>query len=293
MNLFTQLMQSHVQQMMTPSMSIDGQATISLVQSLPTNRFHPDEISTLDTRETLKSQSSPVALDVTREGYSVPTDLWAPNGETRGIVLACHGGSGHKRSRAVLAIADSATRLGLAVLAIDGPVHGERRGDGDLTPQTAIGAFRQAWRDGVGSESIGLDFSASLDVLLGDVKYQGLPVGYIGVSMGTAYGIPLLARDLRIAAAVIGLWGTTYLASGHLAGIARDIRCPVWFTQQWNDEIFDRQGTFELFDAVGSTDKRLVAYPGPHRELEGHRLAEAIAFLEVRLAKQHEASSQD
>jgi hypothetical protein len=33
---------------------------------------------------------------------------------------------------------------------------------------------------------------------------------------------------------------------------------------QWNDEIFPRAGQFALFDSLGSTDKRLVAIPGPH-----------------------------
>src|SRR5262249_7256608 len=110
-----------------------------------------------------------------------------------------------------------------------------------------------------------------------------LPIAYIGVSMGTAYGLPLLAHEPRIQAAAIGLWSTTYPASEHLAEYARRVRCPIWFTQQWDDEFFDRAGTAELFDALGAEDKRLVAYPGPHRELEGERLFDAVAFIAQRL----------
>jgi dienelactone hydrolase len=222
-------------------------------------------------------------LEVERNGAIVPAQIWRPVGASRALVLALHGGSGHKQSEAILAIASAFIRKGCAVLAIDGPVHGERRVDRDLSSGTARTSFREAWRAGVGRTEIAEDFRAALDRVLGQDDFRNVPVGYIGVSMGTAYGIPLLAREPRIRAAAIGLWSTTYAASEHLASHAREIACPVWFTQQWNDEFFDREGTAALFDAVGSQDKRLVAYPGPHRELEGQRLEDAVEFLLKRL----------
>jgi dienelactone hydrolase len=232
---------------------------------------------------TASNQSSPQSLAVERGGTRVPAVYWSPEGASRGIVLASHGGSGHKLSQAVLAIAQACTPLGLTVLAIDGPVQGERRDDGNLDPAAARTSFREAWRAGVGRTSIAEDWSAALDQLLILPGLSGIPVGYIGVSMGTAYGLPLLATESRIQAAALGLWGTTYAASEHLAEFAQRVRCPVWFTQQWNDEFFDREGTFALFDAIGSEDKRLVAYPGPHRELEGVRLGDAVSFIAARL----------
>jgi hypothetical protein len=33
---------------------------------------------------------------------------------------------------------------------------------------------------------------------------------------------------------------------------------------QWDDERFDRDGQLDLFDQLGSQDKRLHAYPGMH-----------------------------
>lgn len=33
---------------------------------------------------------------------------------------------------------------------------------------------------------------------------------------------------------------------------------------QWDDEIFPRDGQFELSDALASADKQLIARPGPH-----------------------------
>jgi dienelactone hydrolase len=231
-------------------------------------------------------------LEVERSGVAIPAQIWRPHGTPRALVLALHGGSGHKQSDAILAIAAAFVRKGCAVLAIDGPVHGERRIDRDLSSGTARTAFREAWRAGVGRTEIAEDFRTALDRALGQDEYRDLPVGYIGVSMGTAYGIPLLAREPRIRAAAIGLWSTTYAASEHLAQYARDITCPVWFTQQWHDEFFDREGTSTLFDAVGSQDKRLVAYPGPHRELEGGRLNDAVDFLLKRLLAKPEGSVQ-
>lgn len=218
-----------------------------------------------------------------RDGAWVPAALWAPGGRPRAIVQACHGGSGHKESGAILAIADRVLPLGMAVLAIDGPVHGERSPDGSLDPEAARRRFRAAWRAGLGRLGMARDMAAALDHVMATRRWPDLPVGYIGVSMGTAYGIPYLASDRRVQAAAIGLWSTSYAASGHLSGFAAQVRCPVWFTQQWDDEFFDREGTAQLFDALGTRDKRLVAYPGPHHALEGERLDDAVDFLAGRL----------
>lgn len=222
-------------------------------------------------------------LSVTSGGVPIPAVYWSPSGPCKGIVIACHGGSGHKLSQAILAIAGTCLPLGLAVVAIDGPVQGDRRTDRNLDPQVAVRSFREAWQAGIGRTSMAQEMTAGLDALLGLPGFAGLPIGYIGVSMGTGYGIPLLASEKRIRVAAIGLWGINFPGSEHLVEYARDISCPVWFTQQWDDQTFDREGTFALFDAIGSADKRLVAYPGPHRELEGERLRDAIAFISGRL----------
>lgn len=224
----------------------------------------------------------PIRLRVRCDDVEVPAIAWLPS-DPRGIVLTCHGGSGHKAAPGVRAIARECLSRGLAVLSCDGPVHGDRRSDGNPDPAVARSAFREAWRAGVGRMTMARDMAAALDELQRHRGLATLPVGYVGVSMGTAYGLPLLARDRRIRAAAIGLWGTTYAASEHLGTIAAEVSCPVWFTQQWNDEFFDREGSFALFDAIGATDKRLVIYPGPHRELEGERLTDAIDFVTSRL----------
>lgn len=225
----------------------------------------------------------PRALSVTRDGRPVPTLAWFPVKPPQGMVLVGHGGGGHKAVTGVTNLAEALLAAQCAVLAIDGPVHGDRRTDGSLDAALVRQEFRAAWRAGVGRLDIARDFSAALDVALTLPGLKDVPIGYIGVSMGTAYGIPLIAEELRIKAAAIGLWSSTYPASTHLLEYARQIRCAVWFTQQWHDEYFDRSGTAELFDAIGAADKRLVAYPGPHRELEGERLRDAVRFVVGRL----------
>lgn len=222
-------------------------------------------------------------LTVQSKGEHVPTLVWEPEGACHGVVIALHGGSGHKASPAILAIAGACLPWGLAVLAIDGPVHGERSVAGSLDPELAKQRFREAWRSGVGRTSVADDMHAALAAFLAEPGWAGKPVGYIGVSMGTAYGLPYLADNADVRAAAIGLWSSTYPASEHLVEYARRVHCPVWFTQQWSDELFDRQATQDLFDAIGAQDKRLIAYPGGHRELEGERLQDAVRFVASRL----------
>lgn len=45
---------------------------------------------------------------------------------------------------------------------------------------------------------------------------------------------------------------------------ASSVRLPVLFSIQWDDERFDRDGQLDLFDRLGSPDKRLHAYLGIH-----------------------------
>ena len=55
------------------------------------------------------------------------------------------------------------------------------------------------------------------------------------------------------------------------------------FMVQWEDELFDRDGAFELFDAIGSSDKRLHAHPGKHGEIPPEGVDATREFLAARL----------
>ena len=54
---------------------------------------------------------------------------------------------------------------------------------------------------------------------------------------------------------------------------------PVLFSIQWDDERFDRQGQLELFDLIGSSDKRLHAYPRSHQDSGPEGLQVQAEFL--------------
>jgi len=101
--------------------------------------------------------------------------------------------------------------------------------------------------------------------------------------MGAALGISLIAGDHRIRAAVLGL-SRPDLPSPPGTRIRADaarLACPVLFLVNWDDRLVPRSESFELFDLIGSSDKRLHAYPGDHYELPD----EAITASEVFFAR--------
>ena len=84
----------------------------------------------------------------------VPGALWLPDDRSPvGLILAGHGGSRHKRD---ITITESVGKLveltGFAVAAIDGPIHGVRRGENMTAPADIQREFLDLWEgkeDGV------------------------------------------------------------------------------------------------------------------------------------------------
>ena len=101
--------------------------------------------------------------------------------------------------------------------------------------------------------------------------------------LGARFGLPLVAAETRITAAVLGLFGTA--ETGPVADSARQITVPVLFLLQWDDELYPRDGGLTLFDLLGSGDKTLHASPGRHLEFPPAELAEAARFLDGRLRR--------
>jgi hypothetical protein len=65
---------------------------------------------------------------------------------------------------------------------------------------------------------------------------------------------------------------------------APNIKVPVLFHVQWDDELFARDGQFELFDLLGAQDKRLIAFPGPHGAAAPAAVEAWCAFVTQHLA---------
>lgn len=227
-------------------------------------------------------------FDVDRAGRTIPGLVWTP-GETAhppALVLLGHGGMAHKRQGYIVALARRLVRHhGFAAAAIDGPVHGERRADGG-SDTAAVGTdFSRTWRDDpTMTDEMVADWRAVLDALQSPSVLGATPVGWWGLSMGTILGLPVVAAEPRISAAVLGLMGIVGPTKERLARDAASTRCPVLFLVQWDDELFPRERAFDLFSALATPDKRLHANPGGHVEVPVEEFDASERFLANALA---------
>jgi dienelactone hydrolase len=224
-------------------------------------------------------------FQVESEGRRVPAVAWMPEPSRgpRPLVLVGHGGSGHKTSQLVLDAAMPLVRdHGFVVAAIDGPVHGERRASFDAGAAVRD-EFRALWAAGGSVEPMIADWRATLDHLCRMPEVDAEAVGWYGISMGTAYGLPFVAAEPRIRAAVLGMWGTSRVNSQRLVEDARRVTIPVLFQQKKDDEFFTPEGQVEVYEALASRDKRLAVYDGGHTDPAGAQLADLVAFLAQRL----------
>jgi dienelactone hydrolase len=210
-------------------------------------------------------------FDLERESGIVPGILWTPMEQERPVplVLMGHGGSGHKRSDRQLMLGRRlATVSQIAAATIDGPLHGDR------VAEPLDRRQYQAMMAAMGVEKVtdGMvdDWGATLDALSQLDDIDARRIAYVGFSMGTRFGLPYVAAaGDRLRCAVLGKNGMRQTAG--MANMAprfeRDaptVKVPVLYHVQWDDELFPRDGQFELFDLLGTSDKRLIAFPGPH-----------------------------
>jgi dienelactone hydrolase len=232
------------------------------------------------------------AADVTADGIrereflvdTVPGVLWTPADDAgpRPLILMGHGGGQHKKSAGQLVRARHfVTAHGFAVASIDAPGHGGRPEDPQVARHTAefrrLAEAGEPYLDELARANAGRaefavpEWQATLDALQAE---EGGPVGYYGMSLGSAIGIPFVAAEPRVAAAVLGLAGHRSLAEP-----AGRVKVPVAFLVQWDDELIARDGALALFDALGSAAKTLRANPGRHTEVPAFELENSARFL--------------
>jgi dienelactone hydrolase len=219
-------------------------------------------------------------FDVKCEGRRVPAILWMPAdaSEVGAMALLGHGGSLHKRADYILATARRLVRHhNVSALAIDGPGHGDRRADGGGDPARVNAEFEASWTEPGATDAIVADWRAALDAVQSELG-EG-PVGYFGLSMGTMMGVPVVAAEPRVRAAVLGLMGVWGPNGPRLAADAGRIRCPVRFLAQWDDEIVPRDTALELFDRLGTRQKSLRAHPGKHVEVPPDEMRGVADYL--------------
>ncbi len=119
----------------------------------------------------------------------------------------------------------------------------------------------------------------SLDAVPSVLARRPGPVGFWGLSQGARVGLPLLAAEARITAAVLGL------ADGPLAS-APLVTASVLFYVQSDDELVSPEACRALFDAIGSPDKTLLENPGGHLDLPRSTVEESVTWLDQRLTEQ-------
>ncbi len=214
-----------------------------------------------------------------RDDRPVPGTLWHSESSRSGGPLIClgHGASGDCYQVPIPRLArEFAGDLGFFALAIDCPVHGRRRkGDG------AMEATLEEWERVGCVEDMVADWKFAIDTVQALPEVGTGDLGYWGLSMGTIFGLPLVATEQRIKAAVLGLMGI--LGPAHYQAtvneLAPRIHCPLLFLLQLEDELVTRAEGLQLFDAIGSKNKRLHANPGLHDEVPMEELLFSKAFL--------------
>jgi dienelactone hydrolase len=214
------------------------------------------------------------------------TDRAAP----RPLVLLAHGGGQHKKSPGIL---DRAryyiTDCGFSVAAIDAPGHGDRprteddeRFSANLKEQLAhggdIGPLIAANNQRLAAQAVPEWRSVLEGFLELDQAAPTASIGFWGVSLGSAVGIPLVASEPRIVAAVLGLVGYQGQAEQ-----AAKIAAPVQFLLQWDDEHVPRDAALALYDAFGSREKTLHANAGRHARVPTFEIENSGRFFRRHL----------
>ena len=218
------------------------------------------------------------------KGRRVPALVLMPedaNGQ-RPVVLLGHGVADSKDDPKMLAIARWLVRREhWAVVLIDGPVHGERRSGagGDVSQEGRVALGKPETY-----EEMTDDWRRTLDACgeLPDVGNQR--AAYLGFSMGTLLGVPMVAAESRFRCAVFAIGGAIGERQPDLiTRAAKQIERPVLQINQSEDLLFSREAAFRLYDAL-SGPKRIFFHPGGHSAVPREAMARVREFLHDHLA---------
>ena len=236
-------------------------------------------------------------FEILVEGRTVPGIVWRPKRQDADtpLVLAGHGGgfgtAGHKRVDSIVALAMELSRYGIATVAIDQPGCGDRPGAEQEQARRRTLTIEQAieslWTPAL-VEEMARDWQGTLAYMETEWALGGAGLGYWGLSGGTTFGLPLVALEPRISAAVLGLNSAVPL----MLAYADQIACPVLYTMNLDDKFMSREACLALFDALPTQNKFVLGYPGDHGENLDRATAEWARFFANRLAAAGDRSGQ-
>ncbi|MRH88171.1 alpha/beta hydrolase [Nocardia sp. SYP-A9097] len=215
--------------------------------------------------------------------------LWSPEANSVGapLILSGHTGGLHKKAPGLVANAQYlVSNCGYTVAAIDAPGHGDR--PRDAVDEAARAAFQRAhaMQEPMGpliteynsalAERAVPEWQATIDALqeLPEIGADA-PIGFAGVTLGSAIGLMLTAVEPRITAASFG----PVFAYDALLEAAGKITIPAEFIIAWDDDGIDRQPELALFDACASLDKSMHAFPGRHNRMRGFEPSDRARFF--------------
>ena len=220
----------------------------------------------------------------------VTATLWSPEHAAPGtpLVLLGHGGGRHRHHPSMSGRARLLAESGFRACALDVVGHGPRPGTPYDDEQVDLlrAAFETGEPLGPVVEPYNADLArrtvpewrALLAGLLAVPEIGAARVGYWGIALGTAIGVPLVAQEPLIGAAVFGLFW-----SSSLVDAARRITVPVELGVQRDDELVPFADGLALYDAFASTKKSLHVNAGEHAAFPRFEAASAVRFFERHL----------
>jgi len=226
-------------------------------------------------------------LEFSSRGDRVPGRLLLPpDGDGPfPLVLLQHGAGGSKEAPYIDASAGPWARGGAAVLAIDFPLHGERRSEklservlAALTghPDSASAGTLEA---DFARQAV-IDLQRALDAAAALPQIDAGRVAYAAFSLGTILGVPFLGTDPRPRGAALALGGGGFgpAQSDPLNHVGRIAPRPLLFVNATRDERIPRNAAEALHAAAG--DPMQVAwFDCGHTDLPGQALKRMWEFL--------------
>jgi pimeloyl-ACP methyl ester carboxylesterase len=214
------------------------------------------------------------------ETNGIPARLYLP-GRPKGLLLLGHGGGKSKDSERFIELSRLyAESTDLAVVCIDALDHGERK------PVGVDDRLPTEWHSRSMRQTVD-DWTATASAL----SWIGPPLAYVGFSMGSIFGIPVVESQTSIKVAVFVVGGVPSggwiqdppLRSLLLSAASRLSRPHVLMVNKTQDELFPVEGVQDLFTAIPGQDKSLSFWEGTHDDWPPEAIDQTITFINSHL----------